>query len=158
MSTRNLARAVIEGGREHGMKRRCRYGDRAPRATTRSAIARLDVRDADTDEWIIPRPPKVGRWRRPELRRAERRLDGRVATHQPARRPERVLIAWLSGRRVGALGDSLFWFVPTPRGGYRHSRLLDRHETALWRSLPDWFRACHDPFVSAARLDAARVS
>jgi len=22
---------------------------------------------------------------------------------------------------------------------------------SLWRSLPDWFRACHDPFVAPTR-------
>jgi hypothetical protein len=63
-------------------------------------------------------------------------------------RPEREIVAWLAGRRVGARGSTLFWFVPTAWSGYRQQHILDSSDAALWRSLPDWFRACHDPFVA----------
>jgi len=158
MSTKNLARAVIDGDRKYGMARRRRFEHPALRATTRSAVARLDARDADSDDWIIPRPPRIGRRIHDELQPPEHSLDRRVAARSPLPRSERVLIAWLSGRRIGACGETLFWFVPTVRGGYRRFHILDRHEATLWRSLPEWFRACHDPFASAARPAAARVS
>jgi hypothetical protein len=80
------------------------------------------------------------------LRRLPPRRYWRADVPAPLPRPERELAAWLSGRLVGARGDVLFWFVPTGHGGYRqHHRLAD-DDVALWRSLPDWFRKCHDPF------------
>jgi hypothetical protein len=41
--------------------------------------------------------------------------------------------------------------VPTAWSGYRQQHILETSDAALWRSLPDWFRACHDPFVAATR-------
>jgi hypothetical protein len=93
------------------------------------------------------------------LLRRRRRLIRRfrVATcPPPLPRPEREVRAWLDDRRVGARGDVLFWFVPTGHGGYRQHRRLGPDDVALWRSLPDWFRACHDPSAPAPR--PARVS
>jgi len=83
------------------------------------------------------------------LRRLPPRRYRRLELPGPLPRPERELTAWLSGRRVGARDDILFWFIPTANGGYRQHRRLDTGDAALWRSLPDWFRKCHDPFGSS---------
>jgi len=220
MSTKNLARTAIEGGRDFRMSRLSRHENRALRASTRGALARLPS-DLDPDDLVAPRLTKVGRhfhdklspperWLashggRPwDLVRSElvRRFDtrttagrhivfdhmlpwvdgddacgyrytfavdrrGRLRVHQrrflsqrqvrePLPRPEHELGAWLGDRRVGAHGDVLFWFTPTPTGGYRQHHRLGDADAALWRSLPDWFRACHDPF--APRPNTARRS
>jgi hypothetical protein len=59
---------------------------------------------------------------------------------EPLPWPECELDAWRNGRRVGARGDVLFWFVLTSGGGYRQERRLTDADAALWRSLPAWFR------------------
>lgn len=222
MSTKNLARTVIEGGRYRSGSQLCRYKNRALRTRTRVALG--DVASGrDADDLTIRPVWKVGRWfhdklgpsvrwlasqvGRPwDLVRGElvRKFDPRttagrhiVFDHmlpsihgedkfgccedrfgchhtflidrhgllrrvrsrprawprppEPLPRPEHELGAWLGGRRVGAHGDVLFWFTPTPTGGYRqHHRLADA-DAALWRSLPDWFRACHDPLAPPPR-------
>jgi hypothetical protein len=164
MSTKNLARTVIEGGRVSGMTWRYRYGCHALRASPRRVLARLAVSESDGDDWVVPRPPKLGRPFR-GTRSRQRQLDARtntggdvVSKHiRPSLPcPERELVAWLSGRRIGACGGTLFWFIPTARAGYRRHRLLDDADAALWRSLPDWFRACHDSF--APRPNTERTS
>ena len=75
---------------------------------------------------------------------------------EPLPRPERELAFWLSGRRVAARGDRLFWFIPTAGGAYRQHHILGDDDDALWRSLPAWFQACHDPF--APKTDPKRVT
>jgi hypothetical protein len=75
MSTKNLARTAIEGGRYFGMTFLCRYEHRAVRASTRSALARLA---ADADDWIVPPERKMGRHFRDKLSAPERWLDAQV--------------------------------------------------------------------------------
>lgn len=76
MSTENLARTVIEGGRLPSVTRWCRYENGALRAGTRNALAGLAAWDADA--WIAPRPPKIGRHFRDKLSAPERWLDSQV--------------------------------------------------------------------------------
>jgi len=52
---------------------------------------------------------------------------------------------WLAGRRVGARGEVLFWFTPTPAGAFRQSGRLSARECVYWRALPAWFRERHVP-------------
>lgn len=220
MSTKNLARTAIEGGRVHGNCWHRRYTNRLERPRARDALRRAAYAN-DFDALVIePRKPvwrqfndklsaperwldhQVGRpW---DLIRSEllRRFDTRttagrhivfdhmiawvkheeqfcgelfeVDAHgllrrlppkrywrppviEPLPRPEREVIAWLDGRRVGARGDVLFWFTPTVRGGFRQHHRLDDDDVALWRALPRWFRACHDP-SAAPGTSASPVS
>jgi len=209
MSTKNLARTVIEGGRAHGNCWDRRHSNRLQRPRERDALVGA-ARAGDFDDLVIePRAPlwrlfhdklsaserwleaQVGRpW---DLVRSElmRRFDPRTiagrhivfdqmlpSVHEagvdcalasflvdahgllrrtrwryrrvsslppPLPRPEREVCAWLDRRRVGLRADVLFWFVPTDHGRYRQHRRLGADDVALWRSLPDWFRACHDP-------------
>lgn len=222
MSTKNLARTVIEGGRYHGNCWQRRYTNRLQRPRTREALLRAS-REREFDDMVIPARTSVRREFRDKPAPAKRWLDRQVGrpwnlvraelfrtfntrttagrhivfdhmlrsvveeaifpwaatfkvdAHgllrrlpprrfprrrppEPLPRPEPELTAWLSGRRVAARAETLFWFIPTARGGYRQHHLLGRDDAALWRSLPDWFRACHDLFASAARPAAARVS
>lgn len=64
---------------------------------------------------------------------------------EPLPRPPCELQRWLAGRRVGARGAALFWFVPTLSGAFRQERRLTEEEAATWRALPCWFREEHDP-------------
>ncbi|HMF43830.1 MAG TPA: hypothetical protein VKQ32_24315 [Polyangia bacterium] len=153
MSTKNLARTVIEGGRYRGITWYSRRQNRAPRAIVRSTLTNFDPADAETDEAIVPRAPKVGRHFSDKLSPA---AHGQA--RPPLPRPERELVAWLSGRRVGACGNCLFWFIPTVRGGYHRRRLLERADARLWRSLPAWFRACHDPFAATKATNPDQTS
>jgi hypothetical protein len=210
MSTKNLARTVIEGGRTRWSRDYRRALNVKERARQREALGRLAVGD-DPEALVVPPPRNAGRgfddklgparrWLtsqigRPwNLVRGEllRRFDTRTTAGRhivfchmlpwveddegnpgwkpflvdrhgflraappralwrspharaPLPRDERALMAWLAGRRVGARGPALFWFAPTAAGGYRqHHRLAD-DDAALWRALPDWFRACHVP-------------
>jgi len=213
MSTKNLARTAIEGGRYFGGTFICRYENHAVRALTRTALGRLRVAGADADDWVPPQVRKMGRhfhdklsaperwldaqigrpwnlvrgelmrkfdprttagrhivfdhmlpWVRARgaaadygerfavdahglLRRLPRRRYFRLELPAPLPRPERELTTWLSGRRVGPRDDVFFWFIPTAHGSYRQHHRLDRGDVALWRSLPEWFRKCHDPFA-----------
>jgi hypothetical protein len=86
------------------------------------------------------------------LRRLPRRRFWRTPFPPPLPRPEREVLAWLSGRCVGGRGADLYWFVPTVWGAYRqHHRLADE-DAAFWRSLPAWFRACHDPSKAPGQM------
>ncbi len=222
MSTKNLARTVIEGGREPGMSWRRRDQNRALRTITRNVLTGLSSdTDTDADELVIPRPRKVGRHFRDKLSPPERWLNRQVGRpwdlvrselfrtfdtrttagrhivfghmlpwvlgetafpygalfsvdahgllrrlprqrylwpngREPLPRPEGALAFWLSGRRVAARGDRLFWFIPTAGGAYRQHHILGEDDAALWRSLPAWFQACHDPF--APKTDPKRVT
>ena len=210
MSTKNLARTAIEGGRYFSASWLCRYENSALRASTRGAIAGL-ASGNDPDDLAVPHLTRVGRCFRDKLGPPERWLASQIGrpwdlirgelvrkfdtrttagrhivfdhmlpwvdqggdcgphifvvdahgllrrVHlrqrlwhrslrmpEPLPRPEHEIAAWLGGRRVGAHGDVLFWFTPTPTGGYRQHHRLGDADAALWRSLPDWFRACHD--------------
>jgi hypothetical protein len=214
MSTKNLARTIIEGGRYRGATWSCRYGNGVRRANTRIALAGVAA-GADADEMVVRQPQKIGRRFRDKLSASERWLDAQVgrpwnlvrsdllrtfdtrttagrhivfdhmlpsvrgegsfdwaarfavdrhgllrrlpkvrywhrAVPAPLPRSEREIAAWLSGRRVGARGDALFWFTPTAGSGYRQHHRLGGDDAVLWRSLPDWFRRCHDPFAASA--------
>jgi hypothetical protein len=216
MSTKNLARTTIEGGRASWNRCGRRYSNRLQRCRQRDSLVHA-ARDLDADELVIPeRPPlrkdfrdKLGppeRWLNRQVGRPWRLVRGellrkfdtrttagrhlvfdhmlpwvdeaghRIGHHRflidahgilrrgdrwrpygspwvrpPLPRSEHELAAWLAGRRVGARGDMLFWFVETSGGGYRQDHRLSEDDAALWRALPDWFRACHDPFVAATR-------
>jgi hypothetical protein len=220
MSTRDLARTVIEGGRSRWNCWQRRYSNRRQRPRERDALARA-TRDGGLDDLIIR--PRVPLWRdfHDKLSPPERWLDAQVGRpwnlvrgellrtfdtrttagrhivfdHMlpwvrgetsfargarftvdahgllrrlprqryrwpehpaPLPRPEHELAGWLSGRRIAARGERLFWFIPTAGGAYRQHRLLDTDDAALWRSLPAWFQACHDPF--APRPEPKRVT
>jgi hypothetical protein len=51
----------------------------------------------------------------------------------------------LAGRRIGERGALLFWFLPTPYGGYRQHHRLHEADAKFWRSMPEWFRKEHEP-------------
>jgi hypothetical protein len=211
MSTKNLARTAIEGGRYYSASWFCRYENGALRTSTRGALAGL-VSGNDPDGLAVPHLTRVGRCFRDKLGPPERWLASQVGRpwdlvrgelvrkfdtrttagrhivfdhmfpwvdqggdcghhlfvvdahgllrrvhlrrlrwyrpmREPLPRPEHELCAWLGGRRVGARGNVLFWFAPSATGGYRQHHRLDDADAALWRSLPDWFRACHDSFA-----------
>jgi hypothetical protein len=80
------------------------------------------------------------------LRRAPRQEPKRFIHHpEPLPRPRGELERWLAGRLVGARGELLFWFTHTSAGAFRQHRRLDDDDSALWRSLPAWFREKNDP-------------
>lgn len=83
-----------------------------------------------------------------------RRYWRRLEMAAPLPRPERELAAWLNGRCVGARGDLLFWFIPTAHDHFRQHHLLDERDAALWRSLPAWYRRCHDRFATRTNPNA----
>lgn len=208
MSTKNLARTVIEGGRHHGNTLERRSSHRAVRAGERNSLK--VVRDAaDAEHLSVPRLKYVHRGFNDKLAPSERwlarqvgrpwslvrselfaRFDTRTtpgrhilfchmlpsvaqpgqvrawrtdfvvdrhgllravpfqrprARHARLPRPECELLRWLDRRRVGARGEALFWFVLTPKGGYRQHLALGEEDAALWRSLPRWFQEHHDP-------------
>ncbi len=208
MSTKNLARTVIEGGRDSGSRGLRRLGNAKERACARG-ILRGVVSGGDAEAIAIPRHrvysgfddklAPVRRWLASHVGRrwnsvrselfqrfdirttAGRHIvfchmfpwveDDRFAGWKPFRvdrhgilreagsrpryvragvraalpRGERELELWLAGRRVGARGPGLFWFLPTEGDGHRQHHRLTDEDAALWRSLPDWFRARHVP-------------
>jgi len=78
MSTKNLARTAIEGGRYSGATFLCRYENHVVRAMTRTALTRMTAAGADTDDWVAPRARKIGRQFRDKLSPPERWLDAQV--------------------------------------------------------------------------------
>lgn len=59
---------------------------------------------------------------------------------EPLPSPAPDLERWLDGRRVGARGELLFWFVPTAGNAFRQHHRLEEADVARWRALPEWFR------------------
>jgi hypothetical protein len=68
------------------------------------------------------------------------RLRWRGTRYVPLPEPAVALEEWLAGRRVGAIGTRLYWFVPTPHGSFRQHRELGTEDAARFRSLPDWWK------------------
>jgi hypothetical protein len=77
------------------------------------------------------------------LRRVPRRTWPSRHPDPPLPRPQGELEAWLAGRRVDQRGPVLFWFTPTPYGGFRQDRRLSDEDVALFERLPPWFRKEH---------------
>jgi hypothetical protein len=210
MSTKNLARTVIEGGRTRWSRDYRRMMNAKDRAREREALGRLAT-GGDPDGLVVPGPESAGRgfddklgpprrWLRSQIGRPWdlvrgellRRFDTRTTAGRhivfchmlpwveecgcascwkpflvdrhgilreaprrpryawpgaraPLPRDERALSAWLSGRRVGERGQTLFWFAPTATGGYRQHHRLGADDAALWQALPLWFRERHVP-------------
>jgi hypothetical protein len=207
MSTKDLSKTIIEGGRDRWNRNARWRSNGAARAVTRSAMA-----DAtDWDALTVPERKPVGkafhdklgpprRWLRRQigrpwnavrsdllalfdprttagrhivfdhmlpwvdeghlehrgwpivtvdihgtLRTVARDRLGQWSRPAPLPLPKRDLERWLAGRRVDARGEALFWFTCTAAGAYRQHHRLDDEDTALWRSLPDWFREQHVP-------------
>ena len=63
----------------------------------------------------------------------------------PLPEPAETLEEWLGGRRIGAHGARLYWFVPTPSGAFRQHRELSEEDAERWHSLPDWWKERADP-------------
>jgi hypothetical protein len=215
MSTKNLARTVIEGGRAGFNKWERRHSNGQHRAAEREAFTRLG--NEQSHDFVAPARKKVGRgfddklgaplrWLERQVGRPWdlvlhdllERFDPRTTAgrhivfdhmlpwvkasdpcsaacakfdvdrhgllrsrphgprfsdwrgEEPLPRDRLELERWLDGRRVGARGDVLFWFTPTPGGGYRQHRRLDAGDAVLWRSLPEWFRERTDPAAPPA--------
>lgn len=216
MSTKNLARTVIEGGRNGWNRWLRRHSNGVHRAAERVALSRTisatdpdaplmprrrpvrpsfsdklspaerwlerqagrpwdDVRGelftrfdtrttpgrhivfchmlpwVEDDRWFVRRPLTIDEHGVLRLRAPEPRW--RRLFPKPLPRPQAELERWLAGRKIGARGDVLFWFVPTPAGAYRQERRLDATDAALWRSIPHWFRRYHDAFEIPPRTE-----
>jgi hypothetical protein len=207
MSTKNLARTVIEGGRSRGNARMRWSSNAEHRAGERQALSQLALA-FELDDLVVRPRRVVGAWFADKLGPAERwlraqsgrpwgavrgelftRFDIRTtagrhivfchvlpwvedrgrgrrwrfhvdghgvlcASPRGARRlprvhlprPERELVRWLAGRRIGARGSVLFWFELLPSGWYRQGRRLAAADAALWRVLPSSFTRHHDVF------------
>jgi hypothetical protein len=129
MSTKNLAPAVIEGGRH--------------------------IVFCHMLPWVEGDPRSFGRQREFTVDRhgiLRRRPDGRprpAGFPEPLQQGEGDINRWLAGRRVAERGGALFWLTPTNAGAYRQHHRLDDHDAGFWRSLPGWFRTRCDPFAPA---------
>jgi hypothetical protein len=212
MSTKNMARTVMEGGRHRTSSWLSRHSHGVQRARQRAALARVG-KGSELDDLVMPAPRKESRHFRDKLAVPRRWLEQQVgrpwntvrgelvarfdtrttpgrhilfchmlpwvedhrgfdcwprvvvddhgllrreparplARHRLWREPlplaEGELARWPGGRRVGARGDTLFWFTPTSTGAYRQHRRLGDQDAALWRSLPGWFRQQNDPLA-----------
>jgi hypothetical protein len=87
--------------------------------------------------------------RRGILRRAPKRPSYWSAREQQLPRPQTEIEDWLAGRRVGARGTTLFWFIPTASGSFRQDRRLSDEDRDLWLTLPQWFRERNGPSAPA---------
>jgi hypothetical protein len=217
MSTKNLARTVIEGGRAHSNRWERRYSNARERAHERVVSAGLlTASDLDgviysprevvyrefsdklapAERWLagqvgrpwnkvrgelfarfdtrttagrhilfdhllrsvnLGAPPTFGRVRftvdrHGMLRREAPYRPWRSARWEPLPEPQRVLEAWLGGRRVGSRGERLYWFVETESGAFRQHHLLNDVDAARWYSLPKWFRVQFDAFSPPASI------
>jgi hypothetical protein len=77
MSTKNLARTVIEGGRNRANKWFRHYSNHQDRAQAHEALARLR-QDPDAEELALPRRKPVSPWFRDKLGPPERWLERNV--------------------------------------------------------------------------------
>ncbi len=137
MSTKNLARTVIEGGRAwHNCWER-RNSNGVERSWEAQTSARL--RTAIEVEELVYRPrQKVYACFRDKLGPAERWLAAQAG------RP------WMAGRRVGQRGQAFFWFVQTDSGAFRQTQRLTPTEVARFVALPKSYRNQSDAFQTPA--------
>lgn len=141
MSTKNLARTVIEGGRSHRNRWDRRHSNARVRAGERDVSRHLLV-VGDFDGVVYPRREVVYHG---ILRRVvQKRLRHRWRWHLPE--PRSVLEDWLAGRRIGERGERTYWFVPTESGAFRQHHALSEADAVRWHSLPAWFREQFDAF------------
>lgn len=214
MSTKNLARTVIEGGRTSGSCWNRRYSDRVHRQLQRGLVSQW-AQGPGLDDLVVPAQRRAFRAFDDKLSPAKRWLQRQVGrpwnrvraellatfdTRTTAGRhivfdhmllwvendhgfgrwanftvdrhgllrwrnlewpgfprkpealplPQAKLELWLAGRRVGGVGEVLFWYVPTCRGAYRQHHRLSLQDAQLWRSLPRWYRERNLPEAAPA--------
>ncbi len=77
MSTKNLARTVIEGGRSRYNKWERRYSHRQHRCRERAALTRLASTDYDDEDWVAPTRQRVYKQFSDKLGPSYRFLDSR---------------------------------------------------------------------------------
>ncbi len=153
MSTKNLARTVIEGGRARYNKVQRYHSHARHRCAERMVSSRL-LCDSELDDVVYPARERVyqgfdahgilRRKRRTSLLYQPRPWLDEWAFPLPE--PRDVLDLWLAGRRVGERTTQFYWFVQTRAGSFRQHHRLTAVEAARWRSLPEWFRDQNDAF------------
>jgi hypothetical protein len=130
MSTKNLARTVLEAGRSSAGTWGRREDNRVERATTRRALAALRDRE-DADELLLPVVKKTNRCLDDKLGAPERWLASHVGRPWAKVRAElfaRFDTRTLAGRHI-VYGHMLPWVAESPRLGcsWPPRFLVDRH-------------------------------
>lgn len=111
MSTPNLTRVVSERGRarsSRSVRRESMPAERAAQRVTQAAI----MQSAETDCLLYT-------WRR-----ATQRASDSAPSFTPLPEPQRMLDAWLAGRRIGEHPPKLYWAVPSP-AAFRSSHSME---------------------------------
>lgn len=115
MSTKYLARTVLEGGRSRYNRFERRHSNSCERRHER-VVSSLELRAGEPGMQVYPVRKAVYKGFRDKLSPAERWHGTR---YLPLPEPAEALEEWLAGRRVATRGSRLYWLVPTPSGSFR---------------------------------------